>query len=300
LGFAHAHEHGPEEHAASVSSIRLAFFLNLGFALLEMVGGVWTNSIAIVSDALHDVGDSFTLGLSWYLEHHARRGRDERYSYGYRRFSLLGALINTVILIAGSILVLSEALPRLLQPQPSNARGMVVFAVVGIMVNGVAALRLRRGGSFSARIVAWHLLEDVLGWLAVLVVSIVLLFRDIRILDPLLSVLITLYVLVNVIGNLRKTLALFLQAVPENVDVARVLERLASIPRVRSTHDTHIWSLDGTRHVLTTHLVVQAGTTAEEAAAVKCHAREALEDLDFVHSTIEIEYEGEDCELRQS
>lgn len=291
----HAHEsHGPN----SVGDIRLAFFMNLGFAILEIAGGLWTNSVAIVSDALHDLGDSLALGLSWYLESHAQRGRDTRFSYGYQRFSLLGALINTIVLIAGGIIVLSEAIPRLFRPQHSNAKGMVLFAVIGIFVNGIAALRLHRGDSFSARVAAWHLFEDVLGWFAVLVVSIVLMFRNIHVLDPVLSILITLYVLANVIGNLRKTLALFLQAVPENVDVNRVLEQLATIDHVRSTHDTHIWSLDGTRHVLTTHLVVDENTTKEEILAIKCRARELMAALNFEHTTLEIEYESEYCELK--
>ena len=299
MAHAHAHDHGHSHAGENIGGIRLAFFMNLGFAVLELVGGIWTNSIAIVSDALHDLGDSFTLGLSWYLDTRARKGRDERYNYGYRRFSLLGALINTIVLIVGGMVVLSQAIPRLFNPEHSNAQGMVVFAVVGIAVNGVAALRLRKGGSFSAQVVAWHLLEDVLGWSAVLVVAIVLLFWDIHILDPILSVLITLYVLVNVIGNLRKTLSLFLQGVPENVVVSRVLEQLAAIPHVRSTHDTHIWSLDGTHHVLSAHLVVDEATTKEEAYDIKCRARELMEGLDFVHTTIEIEYEGEACLLNE-
>jgi cobalt-zinc-cadmium efflux system protein len=216
----HQHTHG------STGNIKVAFFLNLAFTIFEIIGGIWTNSLAITSDALHDLGDSFSLGLSWYLENYAQRGKSERYSYGYRRFSLLGALSNIIILIVGGLFVLSQAIPRLLDPEPSNAQGMVLFAIVGVVVNGLAAMQMRGSPGFSARTVTWHLIEDVLGWVAVLIVSVVLLFTDLHILDPILSVLITLYVLYNALRGLRSMSALFLQAVPENVSVQEIEEQL--------------------------------------------------------------------------
>jgi len=291
---AHSHPH----HSDTVQRIRIAFFLNLAFTVFEVVGGLFTNSLAILSDALHDLGDSFSLGLSWYMEKRSAQGSDERYSYGYRRFSLLAALVNTVVLIAGSLFILSEAIPRLFNPQHSNAQGMALLAVVGIAVNGLAALRLRGGQTLNAQVVAWHLLEDVLGWIAVLIVSIVLLFRDIHILDPLLSILITTYVLINVLRNLRKTIALFLQAVPESIDLGAVELALLAIPNVKSTHHTHIWSLDGEHHVLTTHLVVEADASKDELLRVKSDVTALAQNLNFEHTTIELEYEDENCAMK--
>ncbi len=280
-----------------MQGLRLAFFLNLGFALLELVGGLWVNSLAIVSDSLHDLGDSVSLGLSWYLGRYAEREGDGQYSYGYRRYSLLGALINALILIGGGVLMLSEAIPRLLNPESPNAQGMIIFAVVGILVNGAAALRLRNDTSLNAQMVAWHLLEDVLGWVGVLIVSIVLLFRDIPILDPLLSIIITLYVLYNVAGNLKKTLALFLQAVPDKFDMKEIETALYATDAVCDVHHTHIWSLDGEHHVLTTHLVLEDDATKQTAVDVKCKAKTTLADLNLTHLTIEIEYGGESCSM---
>ncbi len=127
------------------ANLRLVFLLNLGFTLLELVGGVWTNSLAIISGAVHDLGDSFSLGLAWYLDKYAEKGRDYRYSYGYRRFSLLGALATTLVITAGSLFVLAEAVPRLMKPEHSNAEGMALFAVAGIIVNGLAVLRVKGG-----------------------------------------------------------------------------------------------------------------------------------------------------------
>lgn len=289
-----AHDHAQDSHG----DLRVAFVLNLTFTLLELAGGAAINSIAILSDALHDLGDSISLGVAWYLERVASRSSDRRYSYGYRRFSLLGALVNTIILIAGSLFILSEAIPRLTNPQSFDTPGMIVFALVGVGVNGVAAYRLRSSGSANVQVVSWHLLEDVLGWAAVLIVGIVSLFVDLPILDPILSILITLYVLANVVGRLRKTLRVFLQAVPEDVDLKAIEQRLGDIAGVKSTHHTHIWSLDAEHHVFTTHLVVDDETPSADIVRIRKAGQDTIADLHMEHVTIAVEYESESCNMR--
>ena len=293
----HAHPHSHHYPSDSTRDVRLAFFLNLGFSLLEIIGGLLTNSLAILSDALHDLGDSLSLGLSWFLDSYAKRGQDRYFSYGYRRFSLLGALINTLILISGSLFVLAEAIPHLSRPEPAYAPGMVLFALVGIAVNGLAALRLKRNRSLNAQVVTWHLLEDVLGWAAVLVISLVLLFSDLYFLDPLLSIAISLYVLWNVIRSLRRTLAVFLQAVPENLNVEDIDRQLKEMQGVKSVHHTHIWSLDGEHHVLTTHVVVDPCATRDEVLQLKREMNSLTDTMDIAHTTLEIEYEDEECRM---
>jgi len=282
------------------SGIKAAFFLNLIFTIFEILGGLWANSLAILSNALHDLGDSFSLGLSWFLEKYSRKEKDKLFSYGYQRFSLLAALVNTFILIGGSLFILSEAIPRLIRPEHSKVQGMMIFAIVGIAVNGLAALRLKGGKTFIIRTVIWHFLEDVLGWVAVLVISVTLLFKDIHILDPILSILIASYVLYNVIKNLKKTLALFLQAVPENIDIKEVESKLLAIDNVKSVHHTHVWSLDGIHHVLTTHVVINGKATKEDVLQTKCAIKLLTEKLDFTHSTVEMEYEGELCRMEKT
>lgn len=291
----HHHEH---DHSVAGRSLRTAFFLNISFTVLEVIVGLWTNSVAILSDSVHDFGDSLSLGLSWWLENYSNRSSDQRFSYGYRRFSLLGALISTVVLIGGSLLILSETIPRLLNPESTNAAGMALFALVGIVVNGVAVLRLRRGQTLNAQVVAWHLLEDVLGWVAVLIVGVTLLFRDIPILDPILSLLITSYVLYNVVRNLRSTISLFLQAVPEEIELENFESRMRALPKVISTHHTHVWSLDGQHHVLTSHIVVPDGTASEEIIQLKCDLRELSSGLSLEHTTFEVEFQNEECGMR--
>ena len=291
-------EHQHLHQYDSTRKIKIAFFLNLGFTLVEIVGGLLTNSLAIMSDALHDLGDSLSLGLSWYLDRYSKKERDRDYSYGYGRFSLLGALVNAVVLMGGSVYILAQAVPRLLTPEPTSASGMLLLAIAGIAVNGLAVLRLKGGHSLNVQVVAWHLLEDVLGWVAVLIVSVVLLFTDLYILDPILSVLITLYVLYNMLTKLKQTLSLFLQSVPRDVDVSSFESKVLNIDQVLNTHHTHVWSLDGEHHVLSMHVVVAENVTKKDAISIKNKVRSLIDMSDFEHTTVEIEYENEDCVLR--
>lgn len=290
-------QHQSHQHDR-IGNLKLVFFLNLGFTLVEIIGGLWTNSLAILSDALHDLGDSFSLGLAWYLETYVTREKDQIYSYGYQRFSLLGAFLNALGLIAGSVLILAHAIPRLFVPEHPHAEGMLFLAVIGMLVNGIAVWRMKRDHSFNVQTVAWHLLEDVLGWAAVFVVSVVLLFKDIQILDPLLSILITLYVLYNIVRKFRKTVELFLQAVPEQIDIRAIEAQILSYESVQSIHHTHVWSLDNEHHVLTTHIVVPQNTGPDEVSRIKEQLREFTKDMSFAHMTIEIEYADEACAMR--
>ncbi|MBN2105376.1 cation transporter [bacterium] len=288
----------PHNHTNKTDNIRLAFFLNLGFAMLEILGGFWTNSMAILSDALHDFGDSFSLGLAWFFERFSRRQHDNKYSYGYKRFSVLGAFFNIIVLFGGSLFVLCEAVPRLLKPESIHTPGMAAFAIVGIGVNGFVMLRLRKQHAMNARVVALHMLEDMLGWVAVLIVSIALLFTGLYILDPLLSIIITAVILLNVIRNLKKTAALFLQAGPENIPINEIEYQLLQINNVNSVHHTHAWSLDGEHHVLTTHIVIREGTPSAEIPKIKAQVRELGRKYNFIHITVETEFGDESCSMQ--
>lgn len=288
------HDHS---HSNSGKNLKLAFFLNLGFTILEFIGGIYVNSVAIVSDAVHDLGDSLSLGTSWYLDKKSKEKSSSTFSFGYRRFSLLGALINSLVLIGGSIYVIYEAVGRLFEPEHSDADGMIIFALIGVAVNGYAAYKLSSGKTMNEKVVSWHLLEDVLGWVAVLVVAIILKFEDIHYLDPALSLVITMYILWNVVKRLKETLFIFLQGVPKEIDLVEIKSRLLKIDKVASIHHTHVWSLEGEHHVFTAHIKLQYITDFKEIVAVKKEVKNILKEYSFEHYTIETELDDETCEL---
>ena len=290
----HHHHH---HHNQSGKNLKIAFFLNLGFTILEFFGGIYVNSVAIMSDAVHDLGDSLSLGTAWYLDKKSKKEADDNYSFGYKRFSLLGALINSIVLIGGSIYVISEAIGRLFDPQPSDAQGMIVFAIIGVLVNGYAAWKLSSGNSLNEKTVSWHLMEDVLGWVAVLIVAIVLNFTDNQYLDPALSILITLYILYNVVLRLKETLYIFLQGVPKEIKAAKIKNEILKIENVNSLHHTHIWSLEGEHHVFSSHIKLKNIKDFEELLAIKKQVKAVLKEYHFDHYTIETELDNENCDL---
>jgi len=275
----------------STKNIRTAFFLNLGFAFVELIGGIITNSVAILSDAIHDFGDSISLAIAWALQKKSNKPKDEKYSYGYKRFSLLSSVILSGILLIGSILILIEAITRLFSPQDVNAQGMLWLAILGIIVNGLAALSVKRGKTLNERAVFLHIMEDVLGWIGVLVISIVMIFVNLPILDPILSISITIWVLYNVYKNLKATFNILLQAFPKNVDVKKLTKEIEAIDNVISIHDLHIWTQDGLSHVMTLHIVAE-----KNYETIKIKVREMVKAYNIDHVTIELEDKYSSCE----
>ncbi len=290
----HHHHHSADEHGSQRNMV-WAFFLNLGFSLVELIGGVVFNSTAILADAVHDLGDSMAIGLAWVLQKFSTRTADNKFTYGYRRFSLLGALINTVILTTASIWVLTEAISRLQNPVMPNPTGMVWLAFLGVAVNGYAAWRLRKGKSLNERALNWHLLEDVLGWVAILILAVLLHFFTWPILDPLLSIVFTAFILFNVLKLLFATAKVFLQAVPDSDLRGTILARLEKFAEVREVHHLHFWSLDGERHVLTAHLLLEDCLSADAQMTLKERIAEQLAEYHLEHTTIEFEFPGELC-----
>lgn len=293
----HSHSHGHHNHGPSGKGMKTAFFLNGGFAIIEFIGGIYTNSTAILSDAIHDLGDAAAIGASIYLEKVARKERDKKYSYGYKRYSPLAALINTIILLIGSTVVLSQAIPRLLSPQPLNTNGMLLLAVLGILFNGIAVFRLKKeSSSLSKRAIMLHLMEDLLGWAAVLVGSVLIKLTGWTVIDPLMSLGITIYILYNVTGNLSAIFKIFMQKAPDSVDADKVKARIMQLEHVKDVHDIHIWSMDGNYHIATIHVVVSILFSAEQQIELKQQVLEAMEAMEINHLTTEIEFENETCE----
>lgn len=287
---AHHHHH-------DVDNIKTAFFLNLGFTIIEFIGGMYVNSVAIISDAIHDLGDSISLGMSWYFQKLSHKGRTKHFSYGYRRFSVLSAIINSTVLLIGSIFILVETIPRLISPEQPETKGMMILAVLGVIVNGLAVLKTRKGKTANEKVVSLHLMEDVLGWIAVLIGSIIMNFWQAPILDPILSLGIAGYILLNVFKNFRNSLSIMLQSIPEDVNVDLMEEKLIQIPEVKRVHDMHTWSMDGEYHVMTVHLVLNNEQDFEKRIEIKEKARTILKEAAINHVTIELEGLDEHCDL---
>lgn len=297
----HNHSHGHNhDHSKDVKNIKVAFFLNFSFTLIELAGGVLTNSIAILSDAIHDFGDSLSLGLAWYFQKIAKKGQNKSYSYGYKRFSLLGAIINSIVLVAGSTFILAEAIPRIFAPEATHAEGMFFLAIFGVIVNGAAVFRLRRGSSINERVVSLHLLEDVLGWGAILVGSIIMYFFDLPIIDPILSIAIACFVLFNVFRNIKQTLRIILQGTPEDIDMEHVTEELLQLKNIENVHDLHVWSMDGEYNVLTLHVTLREPLPMDKLAELKNAIRAILQKEHIQHATIEFETTDEQCQFEES
>jgi cation diffusion facilitator family transporter len=275
--------------------MKSAFFLNGGFAIIEFIGGIYTNSTAILSDAIHDLGDAAAIGTAIYFEKIAGKRKDKKFSYGYKRYSPLAALINTLILLVGSAIVLYNAIPRIFAPQPLNTTGMVILAIVGVAFNGIAVLRLKKEEStLSKRAIMLHLMEDLLGWIAVLVGSFVIKFTGWTVIDPIMSLLITCYILYNVGGNLRALFKIFMQSVPDNISEDEVREALKKLTDVVDVHDIHLWTMDGNYNIATLHVVVKNTLSASEQISLKQRVVDVLEELDINHVTTEIEFEMEE------
>lgn len=277
-------------HNHREKNIGIAVALNISFTIIEIIGGLLTNSVAILADALHDFGDSIALITSYLLERQAKKPADSKRTFGYARLSLLSAFIAAIVLIAGSLFILSQAIPRLLNPEEVYAPGMIALAVVGILFNGAAFLRLKKGSSLNEKVISWHMLDDVLGWSTILVGSIAIQIWNLPILDPIMTILFIAFTLWGVIKNLRESLNIFLQGVPAHINVEGIKSDLLSVDGVKAVHDVHVWSLEGETDILTAHVAVSSELLTKPDE-VRATLKQRLEKHHIEHSTIELESE---------
>lgn len=278
------HSHQPQHQ------ILLAFLLNFGFSIYEFIGGTFTGSTAIMSDAVHDFGDAISIGLAYFFEKKSTKHPDEYYTYGYIRYSLVGGLLTTLILLIGSTFVIYNAVVRLLNPAPINYGGMTILAIIGVIVNLIATYITRDKDSLNQRSVNLHMLEDVLGWAVVLIGAIIMSLTDITYLDPILSILVALFILKHALGNLNEIFAVFLEKTPANISLAKIKKQLLEISTITDVHHLHIWSLDGVHHCATIHVVAP-----QPSAELKHQISSILTKQQINHLTIEFEDPNEHC-----
>jgi len=272
-------------------NILVAFLLNISFSLFELIGGIFTGSIAILSDSLHDLGDALSIGLSYFLERKSKQKADNKHTYGYVRYSVMGSVITTVILLVGSIFVIIEAIKRFVNPVEINYDGMIIFAVFGVIVNSLATYFTKEGDSLNQKSVNLHMLEDVLGWVVVLIGSILMRFTDITYIDSILSIGVALFILVNALMNLKEIVDLFLEKTPEEVDIEEIKKHLLEVDGVLDVHHIHVRSIDGYNNFATLHVVVN-----KYDKEIKHKVKEELEEHKICHSTIELELKDEECD----
>ena len=278
----------------SKKNILIAFLLNLGFSVFELVGGMLCGSVAIISDALHDFGDAFSLGIAFFLEKKSLRQPDKNYTYGYGRFSVLGGLVTTCILIFGSLAVIFGAISRAFNPVPINYNGMIIFAIIGTLVNLCAVFFTRHASSINEKSVNLHMLEDVLGWIVVLIGAVLMRFTDFALIDTLISIAVAIFILINGLKNLIEIMRIFLLKTPKFVNVDEVLMHLTEIDGVLDVHHIHLFTVDGQSVYATLHAVM-----CGDAHNVKHKIKSELLHLGIVHATVETENEGEVCNQRE-
>lgn len=274
-------------------NILIAFILNLAFSVFEFAGGILTGSVAIVSDSIHDIGDALGIGLSYFLEKKSKKRPDDEYTYGYARYSVLGGAITTLILLAGSVVIVFNAVNRIINPMRIHYTGMIMLAVIGVCVNFGAAFFTRHGDSLNQRAVNLHMLEDVLGWIVVLIGAVVMRFTDMLLIDPVVSIGVALFIMVNASRNLREILDIFLEKVPHGIEVNKIKEHIAQVEGVLDVHHIHIWSMDGEKNFSTMHIVAKG-----DFGEIKEKIHEELKAFGISHSTLELESENEQCSIK--
>ena len=267
-------------------TVWLAFFLNLSYAIVEFIAGGIFGSSAVLADSIHDLGDAIAIGISAFLETISNREEDSHYTLGYKRFSLLGAMVTAVILMTGSVLVILGNITKLFHPQPVNDEGILWLGIIAVSINVLASLVVRKGKTKNESILSLHFLEDTLGWVAVILMAIVLRFTDWYILDPLLSLVISIFILSKAIPRFWSTLKIFLDAVPEGVDIKQVKSDLEQLDHVASLNQLNLWTMDGLEKNAIVHVCLKE---IEQMELCKESIRSKLKDCGFQNITIEID-----------
>jgi len=295
----HPHHHGlGQYHHGNIANIRTAFLLNFLFTLIEIAGGILSNSVALLSDAIHDLGDSLSLGFAWFAEKKADQElKDERFTFGMNRLPLISAVVNAVVLTAGSIFIILHSIERFQHPEPIDYRIMIPLAVLGVIVNGWAVVRLAKNQGINSKVMRLHLLEDILGWVALLFGAIIMFFTDWFIIDPILSLGIAAFILFNAVKNLRHAYFIVMQCAPEGICVGDVKNSIIALPEVDKVMDFHFWTLEGSLHVMSVHILIHENLPTADLIKLKNKIRGILKAEGDIHTTIEIEFpEEEECE----
>ncbi len=303
----HSHHHHHHSHNGKLS---LAFWLNLFFSIIEIIGGIFTNSTAIIADAFHDFTDAIAIGIAVLLEKFSKKGRSPKFSFGYKRFSLLSALAMSLFLLIGAVFMVVSAYQSFLHPEPVNSMGMLGLAILGIAVNGFAFLKIKQSNGhshqhshphshnadFNSKAIMLHLLEDVLGWVAVLIGAIVIYYTGWYWIDGVLTLAVAVFIGYNATQNSIATMKILLQSVPENVDAKQLSDEIRLLHGVEDIHDLHIWTMDGNFHIGSLHAVVNTAYKNEENHILDS-ILQLMKKHNIHHPTVQMETTLINCQL---
>ncbi len=271
-------------------NIFIAFILNLSFSVIEFISGAIIGSVAIVSDSVHDLGDATSIGLAYFLERKSQKQPDDIYTYGYARYSVLGGFITTLILLLGSCAVIYNAVLHIINPTEIDYNKMIIFALIGTVVNFIAAWFTKDGDSLNQKAVNLHMLEDVLGWVVVLIGAVIMRFTDISVIDPIMSIGVSVFILINAVKNLKAVVDLFVEKIPDGINIDEIKEHICLIDGIKGVHHVHIRSIDGENNYATMHIV-----TDSDFILIKQKVREELKEHGITHATLELETSDENC-----
>lgn len=288
-----------KKKSPSQENMQIAFFTNLMFSILEIVGGFLTNSISIFSDAIHDFGDSISIGISYLLERKSTKEKDSKYTYGYLRYSLIGAVITSAILLISSVIIIYNSISRMVHPEKINYDAMIIFAIFGILINGYAAYKTSRSKKYNEKFINLHMLEDVFGWVAILIGSILIKTANLIIIDPILSILIALFILYHIYKNMKNIFNIFMEKVPSNIkleDIKLNIEK--DFDSIENIHHIHIWSIDEENVCMTAHVKLNKDLPINSIIELKKKLKDKLKEKSINHVTLEIEYLNENCDSK--
>jgi len=278
----HDHHHG------IVSNLKIAFLLNASFTIIEFAGGLWTNSIAILSDAFHDLGDTLIILFAILLERIANKPANSAYTYGYRRVSLFAALSTYATLVIGSVIIIIHAVPRIREIQEVDGLGMMYLSILGIAFNSAGVWALSSGHSHNQKAVKFHLIEDVLGWIAVLIGSLAIIVWDLHILDPILSILIAIYIAYNAVKNSAKITTIFLQKTPDQINIDDIKNQMLLIDGIAEITDLKVWSLDGEHHIGSVKIIARSDLSSKRVEQLREKSENLLKQHQVKESTIQV------------
>ena len=279
----------------SQNNILVAFLLNFVFVVIEALGGFLTNSVAILSDAIHDFGDCVAIGTAFFLEKKSNKKANLKYSYGYKRYSIISALLSSAILLVGGAIVVYTSIQRIITPKPINGLGMLIIAGIGVLINGFAVIKTAKSHNINEKAISLHLLEDVLGWIVVLIGSVFVFLFDIAIIDPILSIIVTIFVVYNVIKHLVEIVGILTEKTPRNFDTQKFKSEIMQIQQVYDVHHIHVWSLDGETNLATLHVTITPDSNLQDFHSIKKEITQISKQFNIGHVTIQLDTIDEHC-----